>query len=107
MFTRIVETRAKAGKTDELYDALSSKVLPILRAQPGFVDLITLTATDNPAEAITLSIWNSQQDAEKYQREQFNKIADILKPLVEREPVVRTFNMEVSTAHKIAKGRAA
>jgi len=35
MFTRVVELRAKTGKTKELSTTMNEKVVPILRKQPG------------------------------------------------------------------------
>ncbi len=107
MFTRIVEINTKAGKAKELSNTVTDKVLPILRNQPGFVDEITLVSTDDPNRIVALSFWKSKEDAERYNREQFNNIKDIIKPLAERDPVVRTYDVETSTTHHIAKGKAA
>jgi hypothetical protein len=54
-----------------------------------------------------LSFWNSKEDAERYHREQYPKIQEILKPLIETEPVIRTFDVHTSTTHRIASGKAA
>jgi quinol monooxygenase YgiN len=107
MFTRIVEINAKSGKVNELANTINDKVLPILKKQAGFVDEAVLTSDTEPNRIIGLSFWNSKEDAERYQREGYPKVNEILSPLLEAAPVIRTFNVHTSTTHKIAAGKAA
>jgi quinol monooxygenase YgiN len=107
MFTRIVECHAKPEKRDELSNKIRNEVLPILQKQPGFVDLIGLKHETNPERLLSISIWNSKEDAERYHRDQFNRIVDLIKPLLKTNPTVDTFNVDTSTSHRIAAGRAA
>ena len=57
--------------------------------------------------ALAISFWKTQQDAESYQREQFAKVNDIVRPTLESEPDVRTFEVDTATNYKIARGKAA
>ena len=107
MFTRLVTITSRSGKTRELSRMVSEKVLPILKSQPGFVDEITLVSSDNPSHLIAISFWRSREDAERYSRESFSSITDLISGLVEGTPEVRTFDVEQSTIHKIATGKAA
>jgi len=56
---------------------------------------------------LALSFWNKQEDAEQYQREQYQKIHDTLRDLIEAEPEIRTFDVHTSTCHKIVAEKAA
>ena len=107
MFTRVVEITSKSGKTKELSNTINEKVLPILKKQTGFVDETVLVSDTEPTRILGLSFWNSKEDAERYHREHFPKIQEMLKPLLETEPVVRTFDVHTSTTHRIAPGKAA
>jgi quinol monooxygenase YgiN len=107
MFTRIVELNSKSGKAKELSNIINEKVLPILKKQTGFVDETVLVSDTESTRILGLSFWNSKEDAERYHREQFPKIQEILKPLLETEPVIRTFDVHTSTTHRIASGKAA
>ena len=107
MFTRVVELRCKAGKTNEVASIANEKVLPILRKQQGFQDEIALVSNTDPTRMLALSFWNKREDAERYQREQFSRIAEMLRPLCEGEPVVSTYDVNTSTAHHITSGKAA
>jgi quinol monooxygenase YgiN len=107
MFTRVVEINAKSGKANELANTIHEKVLPILKKQTGFVDETVLVSDAEPNRVIGLSFWNSKEDAERYHREGYPKVNELLSPLLENTPVIRTFNVQASTTHKIAAGKAA
>ena len=107
MFTRIVEITCKSGKGNELTNTIHENVLPILRKQTGFVDETVLTSDTNPNQVVGISFWNTKQDAERYHREQYPKVTEMLSSLIESAPVVRTFNLQSSTAHKIVATKAA
>lgn len=107
MFTRIVECHVKPGKKDEFNNKLRNEVVPILQKQPGFVDVIGLISESNPERVVSLSFWKTKEDAERYHREQYNRILDLIKPLVNRDPTIDTFTVGTSTIHRIAAGKAA
>ena len=107
MFTRVVEVVSKSGKTQDLANLIHEKIVPILRKQNGFVDETVLTSDTESNRLLGISFWNTREDAERYHREQYPKINEMISPLVESAPVVRTFNVNSSTVLKIAAGRAA
>jgi heme-degrading monooxygenase HmoA len=107
MFTRVVESISKQGKARELSSTINDKIVPILKKQAGFVDEIVLVSDADSNRVLALSFWKTREDAERYQREQYPKIQETLKHLLETEPVVRTFEVHTSTSHKIAAGKAA
>jgi heme-degrading monooxygenase HmoA len=107
MFTRAVEMTSKSGKAKELANLIIEKAVPILKKQHGFVDEIVLVSHADTDRVLALSFWNKQEDAEKYQREQYQKIHDILRHLLDTEPNVRTFDVHSSTGHKIVRKKAA
>ena len=107
MFARLIEINAKSGKASELARTINEKVLPILKKQTGFVDETILTSDTEPNRIIGLGLWNSREDAERYQREQYPKVNEILSPLLDSAPVIRTFNVLTSTTHRIAAGKTA
>lgn len=107
MFTRVVEVTTKPGKARELTRTLNDKVLTILKNQPGFVDELVLISEQDPDQIFALSLWKTREDAEKYNREQFSRVTELIQNHIEGPPEVRTFNVEQSTVHKIASGKAA
>ena len=107
MFTRVVELTTKPGKNKQLADTINDKVLPILKRQRGFVDETVFVSDKEDNRVLGLSFWNNKEDAERYQREQYPAIHEMVRHLLEAEPVVRTFSVDSSTTHKIAAGKAA
>lgn len=107
MFTRVVEITAKSGKAREVSRTINDKVLTLLRSQPGFVDEILLISNTDPDRVVALSFWKTQEDAEKYNRETFSKVNDLIRNSIEGTPHVSTFEVEQSTPHRIAAGKAA
>ncbi len=107
MFTRVVELTSKSGKAKELSNTINEKVVPILKKQTGFVDETVLVSDTESTRVLGLSFWNRREDAERYHREQYPEVQEMLKPLLETEPLIRTFDVHSSTTHRIAPGKAA
>jgi quinol monooxygenase YgiN len=107
MYTRVVELNTKPGKARELSETINDKALPILKKKAGFVDEAVLVSDTESTRVLGLSFWNKREDAERYHREQYPKINEILRPLLEAEPVIRTFDVHTSTTHRITAGKAA
>jgi len=107
MFTRTVEVTTKPGKVRELATFINERVLPILKKQTGFVDETVLVSDSDPDRVLAISFWNAKEDAARYQKEQYPAVQEMIRHLLEAEPVVRTFNVDSSTQHKIAAGKAA
>jgi len=107
MFTRIVECYVKRENIQQFKEKLQNDVLPILQSQPGFIDLLALSSEDEPERTASISLWKSRADAERYHRDHYEAIVDSIRPLLRDEPSVEFYNVETSTAHRIAASKAA
>ena len=107
MFTRVVELTSKPRKSRELSSLINDTIVPILRKQAGFVDEIVLVSDADSDRVLALSFWKTREDAERYQREQYNSVRETMQSVLEADPVVRTFEVHTSTGHKITAGKAA
>ena len=107
MFARIVEVTTKSENAKEVSNTINDKVLPVLKKQVGFVDETVLVSDVEPNRVLAISFWNTKEDAERYQREQYSAIQEMIRPHLDAEPVVRTFDVDTSTTHKIAASKAA
>ena len=107
MFTRTVEVTSKPGKARDLTNLINEKVLPILNKQSGFKDETLLVSDTDPNRVVAISFWNSKEDAERYHREQYPVVQQMIRHLLDAEPVVRTFNVDSSTTHKVIAEKAA
>jgi heme-degrading monooxygenase HmoA len=106
MFTRVVEGKCKPGKTTEFCNTIVEKVMPILKKQQGFQDEIVLVSTTDPSQVLMISFWNKREDAERYHREQFAKIAHMVRHLGDGDPVVKNYDVNTSTVHHIIQKAA-
>ena len=107
MFTRTVEVTSKSGKARELANIINDKALPILKKQKGFVDETVLVSDKDDNRVLSLSFWNTREDAEQYHRAEYQKVNEMVRHLLEAEPTIRTFDVHTSTTHRIAAGKAA
>ena len=107
MFTRIVECYVKADKGREFSERMQNLVLPILQSSPGFIDLLALRSEDEAERMLSISLWKSRADAERYHRENYDKIMDSVRSLITDEPSIEFYEVEASTVHRIAAGKAA
>jgi len=107
MFTRVVELTTKPGKNKQLSETINDKVLPILKKQKGFVDETVLVSDKEDNRVLSLSFWNTREDAEQYHRAEYPKVNEMVRHLLEAEPTIRTFDVHTSTTHRIAAGKAA
>src|SRR5207247_11365473 len=100
MFTRAVELTSKPGKSKELAKAINERAVPILKKQQGFVDEIVLVSDAEPDHFLARSFWNKRGDAEQYHRDQYPKINETLRNLLDAEPIIRTSDVNTPTTHK-------
>ncbi len=57
MFARIVEFIPKVEKKEELIKVVRNEVLPILKKQPGFLEILPFLPESTTEKAITVTLW--------------------------------------------------
>ena len=107
MFSRIVECYVRTERKEEFREKIQNLVLPRLQSQPGFVDLLALTSEDEPERMVAISLWKSRADEERYHDTHYEEIVEAIRPFLRDEPSIEHYNLDASTAHRIAAGRAA
>jgi hypothetical protein len=107
MFARIVKCQSKAGRSEQVGNKLENDVLPILQKQLGFVDFLTLSDKNDPEKLVCISFWTLPEGTEQYDRQHYYSINDTLRPLLESPATLEVFEVNASTARRIALGRAA
>jgi heme-degrading monooxygenase HmoA len=101
MYARRVSMNLKPNSKAEFTKKLEAEIIPILRKQKGFRDELTFV---NPAgkEAFGVSLWDSKESAEAYNRGSYAEVTKILSKLVDGAPRVDTYEVANSTFHKVA-----
>jgi heme-degrading monooxygenase HmoA len=85
---------------------MNDKVLPILKKQQGFVDEIVLVSSTDPNHVLAQSFWNSREDAERYNRDQFPKIREMMQDVLASPPAVETYDVDTYATHRITSKAA-
>jgi len=93
--------KLKPNSAPELNRLIESEILPLLRKQPGFRDEITFVAPER-SEAVAISIWETKENCENYNRNVYPEVLKIAAKFVEGTPKVETFELSNSTTHKLA-----
>ena len=106
MFTRHVIMELKPNVTTEFTNAVESTVLPLLRKQKGFRNLITFVAPDR-SEAIAISFWDTKEEAEAYNVTGYPEVLKTLTGMVEGTPRVGIAEVVTSTFQKLAAAKTA
>ena len=67
LYLKIVSVRVKPGKWDDLIDLYDTAVLPTLHSTPGCRAAFLVEALHDPDQALSVSIWNREEDAIRYE----------------------------------------
>jgi len=101
MFAREVVLQLKPNVVNEFPITFEKEILPLLRRQKGFVDELVLV-TPEKKELQAISLWETKEYAESYNRELYPQIEKIMARFIEGIPVVKKFEAEYSTIHQVA-----
>ena len=105
MFARRVDMHLKSNSVVEFTQRLEKDILPLLRKQKGFQDEITFVGQGG-REAFGISLWDTAENAEAYNRGTYPEVTKFLATVVEGTPQVETYDVANSTFHKIAAAAA-
>ncbi len=106
MYARRVSLQLKPNSTAEFTQRLEKQVIPMLRKQNGFKDEITFVVPAG-TEAFGVSLWDSKENADAYNRGPYAEVTKIMASLVEGTPRVDTYEVSNSTFHKISSAATA
>jgi len=99
MFARKVAARLKPNSLPEFTNLMSSEILPSLRTQDGFLDLITLAAPD-ASEVATITFWKDRTTAHSCDCTHHPQVLKILENVLDSAPYMKTFDVVASTLHR-------
>jgi heme-degrading monooxygenase HmoA len=107
MFARVVEFIPKFEKKEEFVKTLKSEVLPLLKKQPGFLEILSLRSENRNEKVFNITLWMDKKDAECYQRETFPKIEKILQPYLVTPMTAKLYRVETSLCEHFVNALAA
>ena len=101
MIARHIEVNIRPDRYNEFKTLVETDVLPILKRQNGFLDSLSLVTENKMDRHIVITLWKTKNDAETYQKREFPKILEMLKPFLVGTPTVDYFNVEHTTFRKV------
>ena len=101
MFARVLEVMPKMEKKDELIRTVRQEILPMLKKQPGFLEIVPLVPEIAGERWIAVTLWSDKHQAERYVSEVYPKVEKIVKPFLAAPVVFRTFTVETSISEHL------
>lgn len=80
MFARIMEIVPRMEMRPELIKIVQKEILPILKKQQGFLEVLPFIPEAKIERVLVISLWTERKYFEKYEKEVFQKVQEILKP---------------------------
>src|SRR5438270_13508917 len=106
MFARNIFLNLKPNTIAEFTKTMEEEIVPLLRKQKGFQDVITLSVPGG-REVVASSFWDQKESAQAYNSTAYPEVLKILDKFLDGTPHVRTFDVLGSTCHKISARAAA
>ena len=107
MFARVIEFVPKYEKKDEFVKTIKNEVLPILNKQVGFLDILPLFPETKDEKAVYITLWAEKKDAERYHKEVFPRVEEIVRPFLTSSITWKVYNVETTLCEHFVNALAA
>ena len=106
MFARHITWKIKPNSSAEFNRIVDNEIIPLLFKHKGFREQMYFVAPER-LEAVSVSLWDSKEDAEAYNRTAYPEVLKFLTTLIDGSPTLKTFEIASSTAQKAATAKGA
>jgi len=107
MFARSVEFIPKLEKKEELVKVLRNEILPILKKQTGFMEILPFFPETRNEKVVAITLWTENKYAERYEREVFPRVEQILQPYLTSPITFKAYNVETTLCEHFVHALAA
>jgi len=107
MFARILEFVPKLEKKEEFLNVIKKEVLPILQKQTGFLEILPFTPELKDEKMITVTLWMERVNLDRYERDTFPKVEEILKPYLKTPITWKVYTVETTLCEHFVQTLAA
>ena len=107
MFARILEFIPTPEKKEEFVKVIKNQVLPIVKKQPGFLEVLPFFPEINNEKAFLVSLWTEKKFAQVYEREWFPKVEEIIKPYLRAPLTFKYYQLETTVCENFEKALTA
>ena len=91
MYARMVSLITLPDKHSELQKVMERKIGPMLQLQQGLLEFLTFVSDQEPRLVIVITVWSDTSTAENFDQQLLPTIVEQLKPLLQTEPRLMTF----------------
>jgi hypothetical protein len=106
MYSRNISFKLRSKRIAEFSRILEEEVIPLLKRERGFDDVISFIAPDRN-EAVAISLWDKKEDAEADKRRTYPEILRALAGVIEGAPEVQIFEVETRPRTRLLPARLA
>ena len=107
MFARMLEFVPKMEKKDEFIKVIKNEVLPIMKKQTGFLEILPFFPEVKAEHVRIVSLWTEKKQFEKYEREWFPKVQEIIQPYLTSPITYHFYTLETTLCEHFEKAMAA
>ncbi len=101
MIARRFEVNLRPERSNEFRNLYENEILPIIRRQPGFLDELALVTETNTSRYIVITLWKTKTDVENYQKREFQRVLEMLKPFLAGTPTMEYLTVEHTSFRKV------
>lgn len=101
MIARHIAVNLKPDRYNEFKTLYENDILPIIKRQTGFLDELALITEGKMDRHVVVTLWKTKNDVETYQKREFPRILEMLKPFLSGTPTVEYFTVEHTTFRKV------
>jgi quinol monooxygenase YgiN len=103
MFARILQFVPKVEKREELIRVIKRDVLPILKKHTGFLEILPFMPEIKDEHVVMVSLWNERKDFERYERESFPKVEEMVRPYLTTPITWKLYTVETTLCEHFEK----
>ena len=103
MFARILEFVPLMEKKDEFIRVVKKEVLPILKNQEGFLEILALVPEIKTEKVLAVTLWTDKREFERDEKEWYPRLEQIFKPYLTNPSVRKTYTLETTLCEHFEK----
>ena len=103
MFARILEFVPLMEKKDEFIRVVKKDVLPILKKQEGFLEILPLVPEIKTEKVLAVTLWTDKKELERDEKEWFPRVEQILRPYLVNPSARKLYTLETSLCEHFEK----
>ena len=103
MFARILEFVPLMERKDEFIRVVKKEVLPILKKQEGFLEILPLVPEIKTEKVLAVTLWTDKKEFERDEKEWYPRVEQILKPHLSNPSARKLYTLETTLCEHFEK----